>query len=638
MKFMRIKAWLMYIVMGMTGVALSTESPVNGFSPVLFVGNCPASLLENQMCLGSWNVAQDAYLKTYYRNVIPLQTRVKVKEVNGDFSLNPFMLFSASKTSVQWVSNGVDTNHLFWDWNLVGDYFVYFGGSDSEGQLVIPPPGWIQSAHSHGVPIYATIFFSPTGPGVWVDSFFEKTMEGIFPYADTLVALAQAYQLDGFFINQESRGVITSMETIQEFFVYFSAKSEQKIHLVWYDLNMYPDADVLNPTMDLFVNYGAESSAPQWVELAKKQNVPIQNLSFGIDIDQGSNTFSSVSYLMKDVMEASTLCSCSLFDLAAVVNQGQSVPPDLITSIGLMKNFYEGATSTSCVSTTVSSYSAIQGTKFSSSFMMGQGNAFYSKGSLVSDQSWSDPGLQDMALRPQWFIPEQPVTTLQANYSTEQVFTGGTSLSWSGSLLPKQHATYVLYKTDLTLSANAQLEFAYMGGGEGVSIILENSSGKIVKKLIPDMTQTWKRVSIPLVEAMDIMAIKVNFYNRKTTVNEWTFSLGWIALGTPLSPVMAPSGFGVWGEVEEANTPITLLWDSVADAVAYEIRTFAGGESTFVARTSGVAYTFTPSISPIKVGVASVGYDGTLSPYSYLEIEPGWEIIQAIKEAMETHS
>ena len=108
--------------------------------------------------------------------------------------------------------NQVDFAKLITAPNLLTN-FNYFGGSCSEGQVLIPSPDQIRWAHRNGVNILGTIFF-PDNCGEesshWYDTFTSSKIEPAsgkpyyLRYAEILTEMAALYHFDGFFINQES--------------------------------------------------------------------------------------------------------------------------------------------------------------------------------------------------------------------------------------------------------------------------------------------------------------------------------------------------------------------------------------------------------------------------------------------------
>ena len=656
-------------------VGFGTEIPVNQYAPCWFIGQPTLKPSQpNQMIFETWTAAVDPYLQTFYRNIPSKSGRFHSVSPDKTFSIVPLMTFYASTTPTQWTPS-LDTPHLFWDWNLLGDSFVYFGGADSQGQLVFPPAGLIRAAHQQGVPIYGTIFFSETSPGAWVESFVAKTENDTYPAVDQLLAMAQAYQLDGFFLNQESEE-FTDNAAFIPFFSYFNqqaqilAQGNAPIKLVWYDLSYQPDTAFMKTESPLFLNYtwSQSSNEKSWVETAEVEKFALSNLQFGIDMEnEGAYTFPGISSLVSSVVTASAQCQCGLFDVGQMVMQGQSVAPDLTTAVTLVRNFYEGAPApsisifvprafsssairpvlaekdtprlsqtTSCVASTVAAYSSLMGDRFSSFFNLGQGNQFFVQGKVISAQPWWEPGLQDMSVVPQWAVPEKIVTAqITAGYNTQLAFMGGSSLNWTGALQLDNAVTYPLFHTKLSLEAGSQLQVSYLGGHKREEILLETTKGVEVPIKLTEEGKNWVTQSVILPETLEIKAIKIRFLKGEKSIAV-NFNLGGISVGPAIEPTPeVPINLVAQGPGVGNRGAALLTWAPMEHAVSYEIRSFpADGSSVFVARVSTPAYYFSSLVMGVTLGVASVGRDGLASEYAKVLVQSelqaaigDWEVL-----------
>ena len=104
-------------------------------------------------------------------NMIPL-------EINN----NPSLAFS-------------NFNPVLTHWQSI-DKMVYFGGSEGEGQVLLPTPGWIRAAHQNQAAILGTIFFSPAIFGGNLETsqltyLRTPSPSGTYPVADLLIQLAK---------------------------------------------------------------------------------------------------------------------------------------------------------------------------------------------------------------------------------------------------------------------------------------------------------------------------------------------------------------------------------------------------------------------------------------------------------------
>ena len=660
----RFSTWLVgFLFLG--NMCVAAEIAVNQYAPCWFIGHDPnvplpsSPLQPNQMVFENWTPETDPYLQSFYRGLPPKMPRfASLPSKNGTFTFVPLMCFSASKTPTQWKPS-LDTEHLFWDWNLLGDSFVYFGGSDSEGQLVIPPAGLIRAAHLQGVSIYGTVFFSETSPAAWVESFLTKNVsDNAYPAADRLLALAQAYQLDGFFINQESFEARSNNADFIPFMQYFNQQAQAVSHgqdpvrLSWYDLNQQPDVPFMSTQSALFVNYGwSQADVAAWASAANENQFPLADLQFGINLEVSIYyTFPGIFGLVSQALAANNSCNCALFDPSQIVRQGQATAPDLTTALTRVGAFYEGVVASSfvpslfswsqgilgiqqvlrpkvvpqttpSVATTVTAYSSLVGDGFSSTFNLGQGNQFFVDGALVSAQPWWEPGLQDLNLIPQWFLPTGAITAqVTAAYNTQMAFTGGSSLNWTGSLQMDPTLTYTLYQTDLSVEAGSQLQVAYWGGQGQESVLVESKEGALSTFVLPTGGgNQWMNQVFSIVESIEVQSIKIQFSNgeKGPVLN---FNLGLVAIQPPgLLPPDAPTSLQVQATQGAGSI---LLWDPKGRAVSYEIRSVsATGGSAFIARVSTPAYFFDSLAEGAVLEVASVGATGLVSAYTQIVVK-----------------
>ncbi|KAL0478585.1 hypothetical protein AKO1_008157 [Acrasis kona] len=133
-------------------------------------------------------------------------------------------------------------NFRFWQYI---DIFVYF----SHYRVTIPPPGWIEAAHSNGVKVLGNFITEweegeleliklLDGP----DASFDKDASDqplYTKYADLLVELASHYKFDGWFINIESKLPNARYAIkLKNFVKYLTEKmhhSQSESLVIWYD-------------------------------------------------------------------------------------------------------------------------------------------------------------------------------------------------------------------------------------------------------------------------------------------------------------------------------------------------------------------------------------------------------------------
>ncbi|CAG5087171.1 Similar to engase: Cytosolic endo-beta-N-acetylglucosaminidase (Danio rerio) [Cotesia congregata] len=103
--------------------------------------------------------------------------------------------------------------------------------------VTIPPYGWIQTAHKHGVKILGTVITERTdGEKVWekVLSSVEETKK----FADALILLAKHFKFEGWLLNIENKIKPDDMEQLKYFIQYLTYGIHSEIdnaEIIWYD-------------------------------------------------------------------------------------------------------------------------------------------------------------------------------------------------------------------------------------------------------------------------------------------------------------------------------------------------------------------------------------------------------------------
>lgn len=90
-------------------------------------------------------------------------------------------------------NDGSDDNesYLFYHWSVI-DVFIYF----SHHFITIPPYGWINVAHKHGVKVLGTVITENIdGENIWDKIFISDDETKRF--ADALITIAKFYNFEG---------------------------------------------------------------------------------------------------------------------------------------------------------------------------------------------------------------------------------------------------------------------------------------------------------------------------------------------------------------------------------------------------------------------------------------------------------
>ncbi|EZA56459.1 Cytosolic endo-beta-N-acetylglucosaminidase [Ooceraea biroi] len=122
-------------------------------------------------------------------------------------------------------------SYVFYHWNVI-DTFVYF----SHHFVTIPPVGWINAAHSHGVKVLGTVITEGNND-TW-DVILES-QESLRRFADALVLIAKCYQFEGWLLNVENTIKREDVDNLVIFMTYLTERSHIELgvvsEIIWYD-------------------------------------------------------------------------------------------------------------------------------------------------------------------------------------------------------------------------------------------------------------------------------------------------------------------------------------------------------------------------------------------------------------------
>lgn len=174
----------------------------------------------------------------------------------------------------KWVQGGTNPDaYAIWHWHLM-DVFVYF----SHDVVTLPPPGWVNAAHTHGVKVLGT-FLTEWDEGRAICNTLLSSEESSHMYAERLAELAVALGFDGWLINMEVKLEVGQIAHLKEFVKHLTETMHSMVAgslVIWYD-SVTTDGkldwqDKLNeknmPFFDLcdgiFVNYTWKENYPKY--------------------------------------------------------------------------------------------------------------------------------------------------------------------------------------------------------------------------------------------------------------------------------------------------------------------------------------------------------------------------------------
>ncbi|XP_012217337.1 cytosolic endo-beta-N-acetylglucosaminidase isoform X1 [Linepithema humile] len=190
---------------------------------------------------------------------------------------------------------GGSTSHesyVFYHWSVV-DTFVYF----SHHFVTIPPCGWINAAHRHGVKVLGTVITEGNND-TW-DTIL-MSQENARKFANALIKIAKYYQFEGWLLNIENKIKQTDIDNLIYFVKYLTENIHKEIEdseIIWYDsvtnkgeLNWQNELNNNNKDFFLhcdgiFLNYNwTESRLSNSCICARELNRDIKDIYVGLDV------------------------------------------------------------------------------------------------------------------------------------------------------------------------------------------------------------------------------------------------------------------------------------------------------------------------------------------------------------------
>lgn len=454
----------------------------------------------------NWNPASDPDAP-FNVATVPLQSRISVPAA---------LKANANAKSGQGGIQALDTHfgnrpqggggsvYAFSYWQYLEES-VYWGGIGSIN--FVPPTGeMINNAHRNGVPILGTVFFPPTvygGNYSWVQTFLTKS-GNTYPAADKLIAIAQYYGFDGWFINQETEGgTAADAAAMRDLIRYIRQNSSLKI--TWYDSMTEAGniawQDQFNTSNDWYMRHNYTNG------LQDSSGDLIADSMFIDFSDDASSTLPTTSrtraqtlglnpYKIRTGLEAQAedfrtstagrIRMSKAFPDGAnhLTSVGFYLPRTFATQLPEQDLFWTGASgdprdTSATVSTgawkgvahNIAERSAIDSLPFATDFCTGQGSHYYNNGVIVKAGSWWNRALQGILPTWRWII-DSTGTKLTPELSTLDSFRGGSCLRVSGNL--DADNTLRLFLTNLPVYANTRMKITFKRSGlSGVDSLMQ---------------------------------------------------------------------------------------------------------------------------------------------------------------------
>ncbi|MDC0766656.1 endo-beta-N-acetylglucosaminidase [Streptomyces sp. HD] len=530
--------------------------------------------------LKSWRPADDPDL-AFNASTVPLAPRFTPAAVNataraGQARIQSLVSFGPTASNPSQGSATADYYALT-HWAYI-DELVFWGGSSGEGLILAPNAPIVDAAHRHGVPVLGNIFLPPVAYGGqlrWTRDLVQKDTAGRYPLAERLVAVAEAYGFDGWFVNAETGGGDTALGAdMLGFMRELKTRARGKGQRVtWYDsmtvngavswqgaLNAQNEA-FFQAADDMFVDFRwtaatLASSAQRAGQLGRNR----YELWAGVDVEaNGWN--SSVNWDAIVPRDRAHVVSLGFYRPEWTRNH---LPADgrgpgdfhaaddrFWTGRSLDPARPDGTDSWRAPAVSVADRSTVTSVPFASVFNTGHGLRWYEDGEVTSDAPWNHLGLQDRLPSRRWVVHtdgQRPTVT----FDFEDAWCGGSSVLVAGGL--HRPAVLDVYATRLPITADSVVELTHRTDAGSVNVELAVATAEpTTPGATPPYTYLpvnpgdgWQTVAVPLSGLTGtVRAIGVRLTAPDGGPVRWR--LGGLAVRTARHTPAAPSGLRITG-------------------------------------------------------------------------------------------
>ncbi|MBA2809645.1 hypothetical protein E0500_020150 [Streptomyces sp. KM273126] len=494
------------------------------------------------------------------------------------------------------------------------------------GLVNLPNPGYTDAAHRNGV-LSLGCWFWPR-PENFAE-IVEKTSQGTFPTADKLIAMAEYFGFDGYFINQEAVISAAQAKLLMEMLGYMARKAPTGFHLQWYDsltvdgrISYQNEFNQVNSpwvvsggqriSTSVFLNY--------WWNSAKIQASRTHALSLGLDpfevvyagseigmyrfaqpydpraiFPEGAEPRTSWAFLGSEMVWYTVEGDKSALAAQAPAyarerqlwsgptedpsRSGRTRQPD--SSRPLDPAGWDGAAHH------IVEKSVIGELPFVTRFCTGTGERFFIDGVRVGDQPWFDIGVQDLLPTWQWWVRDAdgaPSDAVRVDYDHTDAYDGGSSLRLTGTLGPSRSVVVRLYKTRLRLTPTSTAGLVHRGsatapGGDGpvlrVGLVFEDAPTETAWLTVDGATgDGWSHWTGALGQwaGRTVAAVGVSLVAGALGAEDIAVNIGELRLAdsVPEPAPRCPAGFTVDRAVRANGTAsVYLSWDFEPEGVAH---------------------------------------------------------------------
>ncbi|MCX5603007.1 endo-beta-N-acetylglucosaminidase [Streptomyces phaeochromogenes] len=379
-------------------------------------------------------------------------------------------------------------------WSYV-DELIFWGGSSGEGLILAPNAPIVDAAHRHGVPVLGNVFLPPVAYGgqlQWTRDLVQKDASGHYPLAAQLVAVAEAYGFDGWFINAETSGGNAALATdmlgfLTELKTLGTAKGQR---VTWYD-SMTVSGSVswqgalnnqnrvfFQAADSMFVDFRWSSSSlvssgttaqqlgrsryELWAGVDVEANGWNRSVNWDAMVPSNSAHVVSVGFYRPEWTRNHLPAGRTPGDFHAADDRfwtGRSLDPAKPDATDTWR----------APAVSVADRSTVTSVPFASTFNTGHGLRWYEDGKVTSTAAWNHLGLQDRLPSRRWVVRTtgaRPAVT----FDFADAWSGGSSVLVAGAL--DAPATLDLYATRLPIGEDTVVELTHRADSGSVTVEL----------------------------------------------------------------------------------------------------------------------------------------------------------------------
>lgn len=502
--------------------------------------------------LAKWKVGADTD-DAFNQATIPLQKRELAPSIMDSQKEYKLDILDGLQKNTSYSKNGTSErtysdNSIFSMWSNLNS-ITSWGGSSSEGTVVLPKASDINAAHKNGVPINATLFIPPEQYGGSYSMYGElvEKNNGKFTAADNMIEMAKHYGFDGWFLNFESSGV-TYTNALREWLQYFHDEAKKAgISVQLYNGNVGVGSQLAGTRAwdSLALDYG--NSNPGYDESKVTYGYDSVNALNGNDIFRDRNVWVYGYTGAKDVASVGDEWNMQFF----TSSDGASDPRIDGTDrwIEPTKSYRQNT--------------IINGDKsFVTTFNNGFGKNWFNQGKEMTfgyqgTNGWRNSGLQ--SVMPTWrYVADEysntdfnkplnrngnkvtKITTDNVDWKTSiedngAVWDGSSSLHYKGKIGANKSIVNRLYGSDITVKDSQNFEFIYKNINSNniipdLAIWTTSSNPVIIKGNVESLTNGFSKVVYDLssLKGQKIVSFGTSLSNGKNETEDADVSIGQI--------------------------------------------------------------------------------------------------------------